>query len=254
MMDENARKQDPLRRFSPPRIVEHWVILAVFLALVATGLSQRYCTLDLSRQFILHLGGIDNVRFFHRMAGAFFAFVVTVHIILGIIGIVVRRWQPSMVITKKDFIDIVRNIRYYLGLEEVPARGGRYTYKQKFEYWGILTSALLMILTGAILWFPVHITHYFPGEVIPAAKVMHANQALLAFLIIALWHVYNAVFSPDVFPLDASIFTGSISRERMLEEHPEELAELEERNVEELLASSSPRDNGPDGRPPDRGE
>jgi hypothetical protein len=67
-----------------------------------------------------------------------------------------------------------------------------------------------------------------PGEIIPAAKVLHTNEALVVFLIIAIWHIYNAIFSPEVFPLDTSIVTGYISKERMLREHPDELAENEE--------------------------
>jgi hypothetical protein len=51
---------------------------------------------------------------------------------------------------------------------------------------------------------------------------------VLIFLINALWHIINAVFSPEVFPLDTSIFTGYISRERMAREHPIELARIEE--------------------------
>jgi len=253
MIDDTVNRPEKLLRFSPPRIVEHIIILIVFLSLVATGLSQRYYTLDISQRFILALGGIDTVRFFHRFAGALFALAVAMHVLAAIIGIVARKWQPSMVITKKDFADVVRNVRYYIGIEDTPAGGHRYTYKQKFEYWGILTSAFLMIFTGVILWFPVSVTHYLPGEVIPAAKVMHANQALLAFLIIAIWHIYNAIFSPEVFPLDASIFTGVISRERMLREHPEELAELEQRGVGTPLSPTSPRDNTVGSAPEDPG-
>jgi cytochrome b subunit of formate dehydrogenase len=142
-----------------------------------------------------------------------------------------------MVITKKDFTDVVHNIRYYLGLENSPTRGGRYTYKQKFEYWGILTGVLLMMLTGVILWFPVTMTSFLPGEIIPAAKVLHTNEAFVVFLIIAIWHIYNAIFSPDVFPLDTCIFTGYLSKERMLREHPDELAEMEEKPLEKMPAS-----------------
>ena len=122
-------------------------------------------------------------------------------------------------------------------MENSPTRGGRYTYKQKFEYWGILTGLLLMILTGFILWFPSVVTMFLPGEIIPAAKVLHTNEALVVFLIIAIWHVYNAIFSPEVFPMDTSIFTGYISKSRMLREHPDELDEMEEKPLEDMPAS-----------------
>jgi cytochrome b subunit of formate dehydrogenase len=157
------------------------------------------------------------------------------HIVTAAVGIILRRWQPSMVINKNDFMDAIHNIRYYLGIESSPAPCDRYTYKQKFEYWGILTGGLMMIVTGLILWFPVLVTRFLPGELIPAAKALHSNEALVIVLLIAVWHIYNAIFSPEVFPLDTSIFTGYISRERMIREHPIELARREGVKVEEII-------------------
>ncbi len=239
-MDFSAvRKENRVRRFSPARIVEHWVHVLTFCVLVSTGLSQRFYSLAVSQWIILHLGGIDSVRLIHRFAGIIFSLGVITHLTIAAIGIVYRKWQPSMVITKKDFTDVVHNIRYYLGLENAPTRGGRYTYKQKFEYWGILTGVLLMMATGAVLWFPAVVTKFLPGEIIPAAKVLHTNEALVVFLIISIWHIYNAIFSPEVFPLDTSIFTGYLSKERMLEEHPEELEESAAPEKENIPISSS---------------
>jgi cytochrome b subunit of formate dehydrogenase len=124
------------------------------------------------------------------------------------------------VINRKDFTDAVDNLKYYFGLTDHPARCDRYDYKQKFEYWGVIVGGLLMIGTGFVLWFPAFIARYLPGEFIPAAKAAHTNEALLAFLVIIVWHMYNAVFSPEVFPLDTAIFTGRISAKRMKHEHP----------------------------------
>jgi formate dehydrogenase subunit gamma len=229
-------QEDRVKRFPPARIVEHWLHVLIFCVLVCTGLSQKFYTLDISQWFILSLGGIDSVRIIHRIAGVLASLSVMTHVTIAAIGVVYLKWQPSMVIAKKDFTDVVHNIRYYLGMENSPARGGRYTYKQKFEYWGILTGMLLMMLTGVILWFPVTMTAFLPGEIIPAAKVLHTNEAFVVFLIIAIWHIYNAIFSPDVFPMDTSIFTGYLSKERMLREHPDELSEMEEKPQEKMPA------------------
>jgi hypothetical protein len=49
----------------------------------------------------------------------------------------------------------------------------------------------------------------------------------MAFFVITIWHIFNAHLNPDVFPFDASIFTGKVSRERYVHEHPLELARLE---------------------------
>lgn len=225
-----------IRRFSPIRIAEHWMFMITFSMLVITGLSQKFYSLDISMWLIFHLGGIDYVRLIHRYTGIIFLIATSMHVITGITGIAFRRWKPSMVISKKDFIDAVYNIKYYLGMEDHPAICDRYSYRQKFEYWGVLIGSIIMVFSGLILWFPVFVTRFLPGEIIPAAKVLHTNQALLIFVIIALWHIYNSIFSPEIFPLDKCIFTGYISRERMALEHPLELARIEDRPVEEILS------------------
>lgn len=228
--------QTTYRRFSAMRIIEHWIHMIAVIILVVTGLSQKLYTFEISRWFILQMGGIDSVRLIHRGVGVLFSLAVVMHILIAAFGLVVKRWQPSMVITKNDFRNAVHNIRYYLGNEQYPAPGGKYSYTQKFEYWGILTGGLLMIVTGAVLWKPLFFTRFISGEIIPAAKVLHTNEAMVVFIIIVLWHIYNAIFSPEVFPLNTSIFTGRISRERMIYEHILELASIEGTTPEEIQA------------------
>ncbi len=227
MRSETAAGEGRVRRFHPARLAEHWVHVAVFAALAATGLAQKYHSLDASQWLILELGGIDRVRLVHRLAALAATLAVVAHVAAAAAGILLRRWQPSMAISRKDFADLARDLRYTLGAAESPARAGRYTYKQKFEYWAILTGVLLMMASGFVLWFPVATARVLPAELIPAAKVLHTNEALFIVLVVAIWHVYGALFSPEVFPLDTSIFTGTITRDRMAREHPLELSELE---------------------------
>jgi cytochrome b subunit of formate dehydrogenase len=216
-----------IRRFSRARVVEHWCHMAGFFFLTVTGLSQRFYYLDISREFIALAGGIDSIRLIHRGMGVLYALILVAHIAAAVAGVVFRKWQPTMLVLRRDFEDAARNMKYYVGLTDSPALCGRYTYKQKFVYWLTLTGSVIMLLTGLVLWFPVAVADIMPGQVIPAAKVMHSSHALLLFLLIALWHMYDSVFSPDVFPLDKSIFTGYITRERMRLEHPLELEEAE---------------------------
>lgn len=234
MMDVKTGTRDMIRRFSTARILEHWLAVATFGILVTTGLAQKYFSLDISHWLILNLGGIDALRLIHRYTGIVFLVSISSHIIVGMTGVVLRRWQPSMVINKNDFTDAVHDIRYYIGLENSPARCDRYSYKQKFEYWGILTGGCLMVATGITLWFPAFVTRLLPGELIPVAKALHSNEAMVIVLLIAVWHIYNSIFSPEVFPLDTSIFTGYISRERMRREHPVELARIEQASGDEM--------------------
>ncbi len=239
MTDIQTDAEVKVRRFSHVRIFEHWLAAFTFTILVVTGISQRFFALDISQWLIFKLGGIDNVRLIHRYAAVVFVIAAASHIVIAAMGIVMKKWQPSMVINWNDFTDAVHDIRYYIGRENAPARCDRYTYKQKFEYWGILTGGLLMIATGFILWFPMTVVRVFPGELIPAAKALHSNEAMVIVLLIAVWHIYNSIFSPEVFPLDTSIFTGYISRERMAREHPIELRRMESGGSEETLTARS---------------
>ena len=239
---EKGKKK--IRRFSVFRISEHWMVVLTSVVLFATGLSQRFWHMESAQWFILKMGGVDNVRWIHRYAGLLFSLALILHVAVATGRVLRRKWSPSMMIRREDFRDAIHNMRYYFGLENHPARCDRYDYMEKFEYWTILVGGVLMTGTGAVLWLPTLFTRFLPGETIPAAKALHSNEALVIFLINAIWHIYNSIFSPEVFPLDTSIFTGYISRERMLREHPIELAAIEGVDLEELLKSGKKETGG----------
>jgi hypothetical protein len=92
-----------------------------------------------------------------------------------------------------------------------------------------------MITTGFALLFPIEATRFLPGQIIPAAKVAHGNEGLMAFLVVIVWHIYNVVFAPEVFPGSKTIFTGKIPRERMRHEHPLEYARMFPEEADEVL-------------------
>lgn len=218
-----------IRRFSLYRIIEHQANAIAFAVLVITGLSQKFHDAQWAGWLVMAVGGIDILRLIHRYTGLVFSILLIEHIAVASYGLIFKKWAPSMVINKKDFTDAIENLRYYFGITDRPARCDRYDYKQKFEYWGVVVGGMLMVGTGILLWFPVEVFSlmpFLPGQVIPAAKVAHTNEALLAFLVIVIWHVYNSIFSPEVFPLDTAIFTGWITRKRMIHEHPAEYERL----------------------------
>lgn len=220
-----------LVRFSAKQRVEHFVTMIDFVGLVATGLPQKFYTARWAQWIIDVLGGIDAVRWIHRFFGIVLIVSVILHAVGAVSAIMSRKVHFTMAVNKRDFSDAIQTLRYYLGMADHPARFDRYDYKQKWEYWSLMIGNVIMILSGLTLMYPTVVARLGPGEIVPAAKVAHSNEGLMAFLVITIWHVFNAHLNPDVFPFDASIFTGRISRERMEHEHPLELERMEGRPV-----------------------
>lgn len=243
-------KQKYMTRFSVRQRVEHFVVMVLFLILALTGFPQKFFEAGWSQWVVALLGGIDRVRWLHRLSGILFALVATLHLGVVLSRAAMKQMNLSMIPTRKDFRDAIITLRYYLGVSEEQAQFDRYDYRQKFEYWGLILGSVVMIITGFILYFPIFFTSIFPGEIIPVAQVAHSSEGLLAFLVVIVWHVYNAHLNPDVFPFDASIFTGKVSEERMRHEHPLEYARLVGRDdgsaveVEPVPHPSDPADGG----------
>jgi formate dehydrogenase subunit gamma len=237
-----VKASESVVRFSPWARFQHAAVIVLFVVLLVTGLPQKWPHNDVSRWLIDAMGGIFATRWLHRVAGILFAIFAVAHIGVVVAGIATRRMQPTMLLTRQDFRDTLENLRYYLGRRSEAPKFGRYDYKQKFEYWGLLFGSVIMVVSGFILYFPVAVSRILPAELIPAAKVMHSNEAMLALLIILVWHLYGAHLAPEVFPFDTSIFTGKISKERLAHEHALEYEELFPDQAPGRAVAHSPRD------------
>ncbi|MBI2861014.1 MAG: cytochrome b/b6 domain-containing protein [Chloroflexi bacterium] len=213
-------------RFSLSQRIEHAVLMVTFTILAVTGLAQRFYSMGWAEWIILNLGGIEYTRLIHRGFGFLFTASVLYHLVYVTHSLLWRHAKPSMLPTLKDARDVVTTLRYSLGFTDKPPQFGRYDYRQKFEYWGIIFGGAIIILSGFFLMFPLVVTRFLPGQFIAAAVEFHGWEATLAVLTIIVWHTYDTIFKPVIFPMDTSIFTGKISRERMIEEHPLEYAEL----------------------------
>ncbi len=215
-------KQAKHLRFPLSMRIEHWVLVASFSTLALTGLVQKFAEGIIADRIIGFLGGIETVRLIHHVAAVVLMLLAVYHIGSVSYKLFVRRVRPSMLPTLTDVRTAIQAFRYNLRLGKVKKpQQGRYTFEEKIEYWAVIWGTTIMAITGFMMWNPIATTRILPGEVIPAAKAAHGGEALLAVLAIIVWHLYHV----HIRQFNKSMFTGNLSEEEMLEEHPIELAD-----------------------------
>jgi len=209
-------------RFPLARRIEHLVMLLSFTTLALTGLPQKFSSAPLSIAFVGLLGGIENLRAIHHIAAIVMMLGTAWHILVFGYLSYVRRTRFSMLPTIQDVKDGWQALLYNLGFVKTFPQMGRYTFEEKMEYWAFVWGAIVMSATGFMMWNPISTVKFLPGETIPAAKAAHGGEALLAVLAIIIWHMYGV----HIKRLNKSMFTGKMSEEAMLHEHPLELADI----------------------------
>ena len=223
-----STKAETVVRFSRRTRLEHASVMGLFLALALTGFPQKFYPAPWTQALVDGMGGIDAVRWLHRAAGVLFALLLVLHVVGAAWPTLRRRAALSLVPEAKDFRDAAAVLRYQLGTASERPAFDRFDYRQKFEYWGLVLGGSLMVATGFLLLYPLLATAVLGGQFVPAAKVAHSNEGLMAFLVVLTWHIFNAHLSPEAFPGDTTIFTGRIERERLRHEHALEYARLTE--------------------------
>ena len=108
-----------------------------------------------------------------------------------------------------------------------PARFGRFTYGEKMEYWALVWGTFVMASTGLMLWFKVAAGNLIPRWWLDVATAVHFYEAILASLAILVWHFYQVIFDPDVYPMNWAWWDGKMSVELYSHEHSEDGATVQ---------------------------
>ncbi len=209
-------------RFPIAERVEHWIVVLSFIILAITGLVQKFALAAISQRIIAILGGVENVRIIHHITSVVLMVEAVYHVGRILYKLVVLRVRPTIIPGISDLRNALRALAYNFNLSKSRPQQGRYSFEEKAEYWFMIWGTLVMGVTGFIMWNPIATTSLLPGEFIPAAKAAHGGEALLAVMSIIVWHLYHV----HIRGFNKSMFTGHLSEEEMLHEHPLELADI----------------------------
>lgn len=211
-----------ITRFDVHQIVQHAMLMVSFILLVITGLPMKFNTLAVSEWWVGLWGGIGSVRSIHHTAAYVMVLVCVYHLVYILYSVVVRKkpFPVEMIPNIHDFITFGQEMLYFIGIRKETPRFDRFNWREKFDYWAIFWGIPVMAGSGFILMFPVLATRYLPGWVVPVAFTAHSHEAMLATIWIFMVHIFFNHFSPSVFPLNKSIFTGKVPGERYQHEHP----------------------------------
>ncbi|MDP2932161.1 MAG: cytochrome b/b6 domain-containing protein [Chloroflexota bacterium] len=220
--------QEKVTRFDVQQIIQHAGLMVSFILLVLTGLPQKFHELAISQWWTGLLGGIEVTRSIHHFAAWLIVLVCLYHLVYIAYSTLVQKrpFPVKMIPGRHDFITLYQEIKYFLGITRERPRFDRFNWREKFDYWAIFWGMPVMGISGFILMYPVEATHLLPGWVVPAALIAHSDEAMLALTWIFLVHIFFNHFSPGIFPLNTSIFTGKVSKERYQREHPLEYERL----------------------------
>jgi len=196
--------------------IQHWILLVCFTVLVLTGFALIY-PLSTAADWV---GITDPIRrIVHRIAGLALIATGIYHVFYVLFNRNGRQMGKALLPEPKDIRDIWGTLRYHLGLSRQKPEFGRFDYGEKFEYWALVWGTIIMASTGLMAWFQILVTRLLPGWWIDVALTIHLYEAILATLAILIWHFYQVIFDPDVYPMNWSWWNGRMSLEHYKDEH-----------------------------------
>ena len=241
---------DAYVRFVPMHRRAHTVLLLSFLGLALTGLPLKYSNMEWAKVLASSMGGFASTSFWHRVCAlvTFTCFgIYMVRLVRQFIG-GHRRGTPwfkvlfgpdSPVPNWRNVKDFFKMVRWFLGLGPRPTFE-RWSYWEKFDFWGACADIVIIGSTGLVLWFPGFVCAFLPGVTLNIAKVIHSTQALLATGFVFAIHFFSIHLRAEKFPADMSLLTGLVSEEEFQHERPDYYERLQREGRLDSLRATVP--------------
>jgi len=206
----------PVVRMSAVQRWQHFVLAGSFIVLAITGFALKFPDSWLAKV----LGANEPFRSWtHRCAGVVLLLGGAWHLVYVLSSPAGCQLVRDLFPVKKDLADIWHMVRYLCGWESEKPAIGRFGYAEKLEYWAVVWGSIIMGVTGLMIWFQISVTHWAPRWIVDVALTIHYYEAVLACLAIVVWHFYQVVFDPDIYPMNPACLDGRVSAEWQAHEH-----------------------------------
>lgn len=213
-----SRVQRVFQRFTAAQRWEHLLLLLSFSTLFLTGMPQKYRATAWSQTILSTPDRLELIRQIHHIAALVLTAEIIYHLCRAIYLMARKRLSSDMLPQIEDFKDAFKMLKYLFFLSKEKPAFGKYNFEQKITYWFLFFAIGIMAVSGYIIWFPEQLTLVFPGGVVPAAKLAHSTEAIIAGLFILIWHFFHV----HIQRLNLSIFTGVLDEEEMETYHKRE--------------------------------
>jgi formate dehydrogenase gamma subunit len=210
------------QRFTRGQRWEHLLLILSFVVLFLTGVVQKYRGETWSQEILSTPERLLLVRNIHHIAAIVLMLEVLFHLGRAIYLLAKRKMPSAMFPTLQDVRDAGGMIKYLLFLSKRQPKFGKYNFEQKFTYWFLFFGLGIMVVTGLILFFPIQVTSVVSGGIVPAAKLAHSTEAIVAGIFVVIWHLYHVLIQR----LNLSMFTGRLNEDDMREYHTAEYERL----------------------------
>jgi cytochrome b subunit of formate dehydrogenase len=236
------------QRFSRTWRIAHLVFALSLMTLTMTGIPLFYPESPWAKPLMSLLNGPHTAGLVHRTSAVIFAGVFFWHLVYILVTIG-RDWKNfkifgpnSMIPGLQDIKDIIAMFKWFLGKAPRPVFD-RWTYWEKFDYWAPFWGVTIIGVSGIMMWVPHVTAQFLPGWVFNVAAIFHSEEAFLAVVFLFTVHFFNNHFRPDKFPLDRVMFTGTVTLEELMHEHPLQYQRLLESGELErhLVEAPSPK-------------
>ncbi|MBN2107385.1 MAG: hypothetical protein JW832_08150 [Deltaproteobacteria bacterium] len=217
---------------------QHVLLMVSFGGLVLTGIPMKYMHVEWMRSLYEMLGGIELATVIHRVCAVVMGFVFLFHFLYIACCYVEYYLKPlqkagkltllnmfksilvlPMVPNLEDARTIWKSLRYRLYLTNDRPAASRFNFKEKFGYLAVFWGVPVIGLSGVILWGQDFFTQFLPGNILNFCLIAHSDEALLATIVILLWHIYNTHLKLEHLPMGMSWLTGTKKEEEISGEH-----------------------------------